>query len=293
MSIPMNNTCVSCFMGKRLAQLNELTTQEEATRMGKKILQMYADSPADMDSALLGALVDGEICRWLGLDPDRFKAEKEMSNRFVMERLDTIRKRVEAAEDPVYAGLQYAVLGNYLDFSALAGQVSFDDLEKMLDKAADMDLDKQVYGQFCDDLQKGGKLLYITDNAGEIGFDRVLAEVLEKKYPQTKITFMVRGGVISNDATREDAAAVGIQFPLIDSGAAIGGTAISRCSEEAKAAIAGADVILAKGMGNTESMFGCGYNVYYAFLVKCPRFIAFFNQPKMTPMFVRELRIEN
>ena len=47
-----------------------------------------------------------------------------------------------------------------------------------------------------------------------------------------------------------------------------------------------ADVILAKGMGNTETMFGCGYNVYYAFLVKCPRFVHLFGKPMMTPMFI-------
>lgn len=284
----MNNVCVGCFMGKRLAQIDALGTEEQATQMGKKILQMYAESPADMDSALLGGLVDAEICRFYGIDPDRFRQEKEMSNRFVMERLDVIRSRVEQAEDPVYAGLQYAVLGNYLDFSALAGQVSFGDLEKMLDKAKEIHLDRQVYGEFCADLEKGGKLLYITDNAGEIGFDRVLAEQIGKKYPGVEITFMVRGGIISNDATREDAAAVGITLPVIDSGAAIGGTAISRCSAQAQAAIRQADVILAKGMGNTESMYGCGYNVYYAFLVKCDRFIQYFNKPKMTPMFIRD-----
>ncbi len=284
----MNNVCVSCFMNKRLAQIDALGNEEQATVMGKRILELYATSPADMDSALLGGIVDGEICKFYGIDPDRFKEEKEQSNRFVMERLEAIRGRVQSAQDPVYAGLQYAVLGNYLDFSALAGQVSFDDLEKMLDKAKKIDLDRQTYQAFCADLQKGGKLLYITDNAGEIGFDRVLAEVIQKQYPDLQITFMVRGGVISNDATRADARAVGIAFPIIDSGAAIGGTAISRCSEEAQQAIREADVILAKGMGNTESMYGCGYNVYYAFLVKCDRFIQFFDKPKMTPMFIRD-----
>jgi len=47
-------------------------------------------------------------------------------------------------------------------------------------------------------------------------------------------------------------------------------------------------VILSKGMGNTESMYGCGYNVYYAFLIKCDRFIQYFEKPKMTPMFIRD-----
>ena len=74
----------------------------------------------------------------------------------------------------------------------------------------------------------------------------------------------------------------------LSAGNAIGGTQIAMLRPEAKKALDEADVILAKGMGNTESMFGCGYNVYYAFLVKCDRFIQFFDKPFMTPMFIRE-----
>ena len=55
-------------------------------------------------------------------------------------------------------------------------------------------------------------------------------------------------------------------------------------SEEAAAALSGADVILAKGMGNAETMLGCGYNVYYAFLIKCPRFVELFGKPLFTPI---------
>ena len=57
---------------------------------------------------------------------------------------------------------------------------------------------------------------------------------------------------------------------------------------EAKQALEQADVILAKGMGNTETMLGCGYNVYYAFLVKCPRFVQIFEKPMFTPMLIRD-----
>ena len=204
------------------------------------------------------------------IDPAELMAEdRARSNAFVVERLEKIRSRVEAAEDPVYAGLQFAVLGNYLDFAALEDTVSFDALDDMLDKAKDMVLDKQVASQFAADLEKGKKLLILTDNAGEIGFDRVLAEVLQKIYPHLEITFCVRGIPVANDATREDAEAVGITFPVIDSGNAVGGTAEELLSDEAKNALKTADVILAKGMGNIESMWGSGFPMYYAFLVKC------------------------
>lgn len=130
--------------------------------------------------------------------------------------------------------------------------------------------------------------MYLTDNAGEIGFDRIFAEALHKRYPSVAITFCVRGAYAANDATREDAAKVGIPFPVIDNGNDIAGTELTRLGTEAKEAFYSADVILSKGQGNAETLLGCGENVYYAFLVKCPRFQARFGKPKFTPMFVKE-----
>ena len=68
----------------------------------------------------------------------------------------------------------------------------------------------------------------------------------------------------------------------------VAGTQLDMLSEEAAAALSGADVILAKGMANAETMLGCGYNVYYAFLVKCQRFVTRFGKPMFTPMLVKE-----
>ena len=288
MPIPMNGTCLECFLPKRLAFARQHGNDQQVTQVAKMLTRRFGESPEDMDSALLGGLCDEEMNAFFGLDPDRMKEEKEASNRFVLERLEDIDRRIHEADDPLYAALQFAVLGNYLDFSALAGQVSFEALDQMLDKAQDLDLDKACYQQFLTDLEKGRRFLYLTDNAGEICFDRLLAEALQKAFPHLQITFCVRGRPVSNDATREDARTAGIAFPVIDNGTAIGGTALGYISSESKEAIEQADVILAKGMGNTESLYGCGYNVYYAFLVKCARFMEFFNAPKMKPMFIRD-----
>ena len=119
-------------------------------------------------------------------------------------------------------------------------------------------------------------------------FHQEFAEEIAKKYPQLEILFCVRGDVILNDATRADAETVGIPFPVIDNGNRVPGTQIDLLSKEALEALNTADVILAKGMANCETMFGCGYNVYYAFLVKCQRFVDRFQKPMLTPMLVRE-----
>lgn len=288
MSIPMNAVCLQCYLRKHLQTALELGDDDTATAFARAVMQQYLDAPEDVDSAYLGGLTNELIQKFFNTDPDRFREEKELSNRFVLERLDEIRGRINNAADPVFAGLQFAILGNYIDFSALGKTVSFEKLEEMLDAALEMELDGRSYTQLRQDLATGKKLLYLTDNAGEIGFDRVFAEVLQKAFPHLEITFCVRGGPIVNDATREDAAAVAMPFPVIDNGTCIGGTVLSRISQEAKAALEAADVVIAKGMGNTESMYGCGYNVYYAFLVKCDRFVQFFDKPFMTPMLVRE-----
>ena len=288
MSISIDTYCLQCLLRRNIALAQTLGTEEQAMAFAKEIMKLCINAPEGVSSPWFGPKIADLLHDMYGLDYDRFRQEKLDSNRFVLERLPAIREKVTNAKDPVFAGLQFAILGNYLDFSALQGQVSFEKLEEMLDKALEMELDEQVYAYLCRDLRRGGKLVYLTDNAGEIGFDRVLAEAIAAAYPDISVTFCVRGAIAQNDATREDAAAVGIPFPVIDNGNRVAGTQLDMLSPEAAAALSGADVILAKGMANAETMLGCGYNVYYAFLVKCQRFVTRFGKPMFTPMLVKE-----
>ena len=289
MKIGMNATCLKCHFTKNLETAMALGDEKTALAFAKDLMALYLSAPEGVASPWFGPGVTELFQKHYGLSEDRYVEEKWLSNEYVLARMDAIRSRVESQPDPVYAGLQFAILGNYLDFSALQGKVSFDELDKMLDLGFTMAVDKACYEKLCRDLEKGKKLLFLTDNAGEIGFDRIFAEQIAKKHPHLAITFCVRGGPVLNDATREDALAVGVSFPVIDNGNCIGGTELRLLSEEAKTALEQADVVIAKGMGNVETAYGCGYNVYYAFLVKCQMFADRFQKPLMTPMLVREL----
>ena len=288
MSVAFNSECLLCHLGRYVKTARSLGTEEQATAFSKDLLKLYLSAPEGVGSPWFGPGTQDLLEKHYGVPHDRFVEEKAESNRFVLTRLDQIREKVVSAKDPVFAGLQMAVLGNYIDFAALQGEISFEKLDQMLEEASRMELDMQAYASLCADFEKGKKLLYLTDNAGEIGFDRIFAEEIHKKYPHLEITFCVRGAPAMNDALREDAAAVGIPFPVIDNGNRVAGTDLQQLGAEAKAALENADVIIAKGMANTETMYGCDYNVYYAFLIKCPRFVSVFGRPKMTPMLVRE-----
>jgi len=288
MSIAADSACYLCHFRRHVANAQALGDAETATAFSRELMQLYLAAPADVPTTWLGPQLTALYDKYYRTGPDRYAEEKEMSNRFVLERMDAIRQRSESAADPVYAGLQGAILGNYIDFSALQGEVSFEKLDGMLALADEISVDPKVYAAFCRDLEAAKTLLILTDNAGEIGFDRIFAEQIRKKYPHLTITFCVKGGPAVNDATRQDAAAVGIDFPIIDTGCCMAGALIRELGAEAKNALFSADVILSKGQANVETLYGCGLNIYYAFLIKCQRFIDIFGKEKLTPMLVKE-----
>lgn len=288
MSINLDTTCLLCHFERNIKTVQGLGSEEQAMEFARGLMELYLNSPRNVGATWYGPEVDGLLKRIYGLEGDRFLAEKQASNAFVLERMNRIRGKVQTAPDPLLAGLQFAILGNYIDFSALRGEVSFEKLDQMMEDALKMELDGETYRRFCAELEKGKTLLYLTDNAGEIGFDRIFAEEIHRKYPHLQITFCVRGGPTMNDATREDAEAVGIPFPVIDNGNLVAGTQLELLSDEARSALETADVILAKGQANTETLLDSGYNIYYAFLVKCVRFIQRYGKPKLTPMLLAE-----
>ena len=288
MSSAFNSQCILCYLERNARKANSLGTEEQASAFLKEMMALISSAPAEYSAPCFAPMTAELYHRHYGLDMDRYRQEKADSNAFVLERMEQIRQKVALAPDPLLASLKFAILGNYIDFAALEGKVSFQQLDELLNSALEQELDSSAYAALRRDLETAKTLLYLTDNAGEIGFDRICAEEIAKAFPHVRITFCVRGGPANNDATREDAAAVGIPFPVIDNGTCIPGTWIPALGQEAKAAIAQADVILAKGQGNAETMLGCGFNVYYAFLVKCIRFQELFHRPALAPMLVRE-----
>ena len=95
---------------------------------------------------------------------------------------------------------------------------------------------------------------------------------------------------MTNDATVEDAEYAGLNkvAEIVSNGSAIAGVVYDMMPSEAQQALDEADIILAKGMGNYESMYGLGWHAFFEFLCKCELFINRFNVPKLTGMFIEE-----
>ncbi len=107
---------------------------------------------------------------------------------------------------------------------------------------------------------------------------------------QNDICLATRGMPALNDATEVDAYYVGIQeyATIINNGTDIPGTDLSEVSQSFKATFNQADVILAKGQGNFETLCGCGHNIYYLFLCKCEMMTKRMGTENLSPMFLHE-----
>ena len=122
----------------------------------------------------------------------------------------------------------------------------------------------------------------------------VLATILLKELcPELDITVIVRGFPVINDATMEDAQDIGLAelTTVIGNGSEVGGTWLPHISSEAREALESADLIIAKGQGNYETLHDCGLNIYYLFLCKCKWFQYQFNAKPLQGMFINERRI--
>lgn len=285
--------CSVCMLNREFKTAHKYLTPEKANDYIREAMYIISTAPKDVSAPYLIPLLR-DLLQKYGVEGDTYGKEKKDSNDYVLAVLPRVQEIIDKAEDPLLTALKYAQVGNFLDF----GVLSKDDVDKKIGEAIEnapkQVLDETEYRNFVADIQQAKKLLIIGDNAGEIAFDTVLVRQLKKQFPNLSITYSVRGGNCLNDATREDAAYVGMDklVKVIDNGTRISGTELAYIGQEMRDAIEGADVILSKGQANFETMAMSGYNIYYIFLSKCERLCKILNVPLFTGMFLAERRLK-
>lgn len=199
--------------------------------------------------------------------PDPYRALKEQYNTLALSWYPELKERIRSAPDPLAAALRLAIAGNIIDFGVNT-PVTPDSVLAALKESEDAALPPRTLQHFRDSVAQARQILYLGDNCGEIVFDRILMEEL----PEEKLTFAVRGNPVLNDITLEDAASTGIlpRFRTIANGADAPGTPLRSCSEEFVRAYQEADMIIAKGQGNYETLCERQERLFFLFRVKCP-----------------------
>ena len=279
----MNEMCASCMISKQEA----LSDNREYLDTIRKIM----DEHIGEDSSPYMALRFVQAYEKFFGPAESYAPIRKQYNDLVLSMEDAIRTNIEASEDPLFSALIYSRIGNYIDFAAM-DHVEPETLIRLLEETKADAHDHKTYASFLNQCENAESFLLLADNCGEIVLDRLMLEQLHKRFPKLKLTVMVRGGEVYNDAVTEDAEYAGIPklAKVITCGSATGGVVPALMSAEAKAAMDEADVILAKGQGNYEGLYGEGWHIFYLLLCKCEMFAQRFNVPRMTGMFTEAFK---
>lgn len=214
---------------------------------------------------------------------DLFAQAKKEANQRVLEILPELRSTVLRDKNPMRTALNVSIIGNYID----NGPPQMFDWETALTKERNTEFLNGTVERFTSLLQPGAKLLILGDNAGEIGLDTILVEMLRQHKVQT--TYAVRSVPVLNDATLEDARIVGMDklCKVIPSGSTAPGTILSQGTPEFLDAYYNADIVLSKGQGNFESLHDrARRSIFFAFKAKCSVVCDQLDRPLGSSMFM-------
>jgi len=201
---------------------------------------------------------------------DPFCQAKVESNRTALALWPQMKQVVEQSTDGLFTACRLAILANSIDF---VPNFEHGGIKAIIDQAIACSLPLAVnnYDQFWSSLNNSRSLLYLGDNAGEIVFDRLLIEEIHR-VKKLEIYFVVREKPVINDVTMDDAMAVGMDrvARVVSSGSDAPAAILSQCSAELQRLYRSADIIIAKGQGNYESLEGELGNIFFLLMAKCP-----------------------
>lgn len=283
--------CVKCLLSKQLEKCPKDTPLDKKVDYIQKILQIVAEAPKSTSAPVLVRGMYDLQKEMFGIDAD-YTEIKSYFNQMMLALEENMWEEIQKAKDPMRKAIQYAMMGNYIDFAALK-EVDEYKLKSFLDKAENENVDEVELVALKEELKKSKKIVYLLDNCGEIVTDKLLMRIIKENYPQIHIIAMVRGGQVMNDATREDAKEVELEAiaQVIDSGSNVAGTSLMEVSLEARNVLESAEVIISKGQGNFETLHQCGKNIFYIFLCKCEMFMERFSLPQFTGVLIHEKNI--
>ena len=202
-------------------------------------------------------------------DGDPYRVAKDASTRQALGLYPRLESLLAEADDPLETAVRLSIAGNVIDLGPTQEYDLWGTVERVLVQPFAID-DRAAFREALSRAGRGAAttpLLYLADNAGETVFDRLLIETLD-----VPVVYAVKGGPILNDATREDALAAGLDLvaEVISTGSDAPGTTLDRCSGEFRTLYDDAELIIAKGQANYETLSEEGPQVFFLLQIKCP-----------------------
>lgn len=254
--------CYPCFLrqaleASRMAGLDETRQYRVLKNVMNELHRFEPGSTPPKMAYSIHQLVRREMN---GQDP--YRSAKEESTRQALALYPRLQTLVAEADDPLEMAVRLSIAGNIIDL----GMAREYDLEGTIERVLVQPFAINALEKLRKALAQADQVLYLADNAGETVFDRLLIEILDKP-----VTYVVKGGPILNDATRQDALDAGLDLvaTIVDNGSQAPGTLIELCSEAFRNRFVSSGLIIAKGQANYESLSETTAPVFFLLQAKC------------------------
>ncbi len=260
--------CIPCFVRQAHDALRQVTKDDEALvrRTLQRVMLAAAEFPLEQTPPAMAQTTHRIIREETG-NPDPYAAIKAESTRLALELAEEARGVIAGAINPFRMAVRFSIAGNIMDF-ALTSNWNRLDLADFIEKTRLQPLDDSEVEKLRRALQHARSVLILGDNAGEAVFDRLLIEQLG----EAKVYYAVKGAPVINDVTLEDARASGLDrvAELIENGSDAPGTILEDCCPEFRHHFYNAEVVIAKGQANYETLNTAARPLYFLTQVKCP-----------------------
>jgi len=258
--------CIPCLVRQTLDSVRFATDDEQIhEQVVREVLRLASGMDMSQSIPSIAQKIHRLLRILIGRN-DPYRKVKNWSNTLALKLYPNLKKLIETSSEPLEAAVRMAIAGNIIDFG-VKHSLEESDIEKAIDDCLISDFDKTQFESFREAVSKAENILYLADNAGEIVFDRLLIEQLGPE----KVTLAVKARPVLNDATSEDARAAGLisLVAVIDNGDDAPGTILETCSVAFQHYFGAADVVIAKGQGNYESLSDVDKNIFFLLKAKC------------------------
>jgi uncharacterized protein with ATP-grasp and redox domains len=255
--------CYPCFLRQALDAARKAGAGvEQQKAVLSRVLDVLREVEPSSTPPEIGYRVH-RIVRCVVNDGDPYRAAKEASTHQALALYPRLKALVAQADEPLDIAVRLSIAGNIIDLGPAQEYDLWNTVERVL--AQPYAVGDRLALRAA--LSSAGQVLYLADNAGETVFDRLLIETLD-----VPVTYAVKGGPVLNDATREDALAAGVDrvAEIVDTGSDAPGTILDWCSEEFRRLYEGAELVVAKGQANYETLSEEGSEVFFLLQAKCP-----------------------
>jgi uncharacterized protein with ATP-grasp and redox domains len=197
------------------------------------------------------------VIRQLTGNNDPYKYNKKLANAKALKMLPHVKKVVDTAynqQERFKKACLCAIVGNIMEFDIPGHKFTLNSLAGCI-REASKDLVIDDIDKAYELAKRAQSVLYLADNAGEIVFDTLLVEQL--KNMGLKVTYVVKGGAVLNDATLDDVAVSGMDKfadEVITTGTDAVGLLKKEVSEDFLKVYDAAELVFAKGMGYAETL---------------------------------------